>query len=101
MGLALWAPGPCAVFRLRVGDVATSPAQPLPLHRPAPLGLRGQVAEGNPEGVGEANDVDEADVSLPALDTADVGPMEVRPLGQLLLAEASCRPRPRSFSAAY
>jgi hypothetical protein len=40
------------------------------------------------EGVRERHDVEQGDVSLPALDTADVIAMEVRQFGERLLGEA-------------
>jgi hypothetical protein len=40
------------------------------------------------EGVGERHDVEQGDVSLPALDTPDVIAMEVREFGERLLGEA-------------
>ena len=50
-----------------------------PTHQPTSVGG---------EGVGDAEDVVEAEVALPTLDLPDVGPMQSCSFGQALLAES-------------
>jgi hypothetical protein len=52
-------------------------------------GVPEQVGGGNAQGGGEVEDVVESDVAMAAFDAADIGPVEARPLGELLLGEAA------------
>lgn len=44
-----------------------------------------EVREGYPEGIGELAEGGDADVSLPTFDAADIVPVQIGPLRQLLL----------------
>lgn len=44
-----------------------------------------ELCRGDFERAGDANNIDQADISLSALDPADIGPVQASPFGQSLL----------------
>ena len=91
-----WGPQEGDVGRLRedpAGGVDSSP-EPRPRHvRPCPGRSRafdelGQFGALQAEGLGQALDVQQADVARAPLDVAEVGPVDARPLGELLPRQA-------------
>jgi hypothetical protein len=79
LGLRSGLDSPSAADTEQVGD-----AQAFPFS-----GVPEQVGGGNAQGGGEVEDVVESDVAMAAFDAADIGPVEARPLGELLLGEAA------------